>query len=422
MAKNDFYIDATTVLTTLKDNRAPAGSLARSNIAAIGQNTTRKVRELDDDLRNWLLGLQLLERVPFHYIVPDARMLPPESVRMFYIDRTWTDRLVQGAISAGAVSNGELKLTMEAAVGIRNQLDKHGGQGDQVTGMLLRSILVRRWPRMEIRAFRNKQRLTNLRVARISEGILLVLWHGVPNLVEIEEPKHGVQFGINADPSLPAPTREDPYAGGYVEPRDPDTGDTTTLRDAEPRANVMWRVPPATLMSKVEIDRDRFMHLVKTKKKDTVAHDNVLDIDALARQLAADFEVPSSVNENKVPASVDEHIDSRYMAMALQQFPFVQPFRSDARASTDEREHYPPLPPKPKDHTMSKGLIAVMPLLKTYFDNPTDEEVQIKFMAKPQADVAVAAQLALQGGLNAISATTAMLLAANKDDNDGEDS
>ena len=43
--------------------------------------------------------LRLLHGVPFSYLVPDAELLPVESIRFFYLDRAWTDALVQGALS-----------------------------------------------------------------------------------------------------------------------------------------------------------------------------------------------------------------------------------------------------------------------------------------------------------------------------------
>ena len=43
----------------------------------------------------------LLYGVPFHYLVPDERMLPPESIRFFYLDPGWIATLIQGATSVG---------------------------------------------------------------------------------------------------------------------------------------------------------------------------------------------------------------------------------------------------------------------------------------------------------------------------------
>ena len=60
---------------------------------------TGEPRIVPRDLRQWLARLRLLEGVPFAYLVADSELLPPESIRFFYLDRNWTDALVQGALS-----------------------------------------------------------------------------------------------------------------------------------------------------------------------------------------------------------------------------------------------------------------------------------------------------------------------------------
>ena len=59
------------------------------------------------ELRRFLARLRLLHGVPFSYLVPDADLLPIESIRFFYIDRAWTDALVQGALSVGTISTAD---------------------------------------------------------------------------------------------------------------------------------------------------------------------------------------------------------------------------------------------------------------------------------------------------------------------------
>jgi hypothetical protein len=49
-----------------------------------------EVPEGDDDaerqIADWLGRLRRLHGVPFHVLVPDARMLPTESIRVFVLD------------------------------------------------------------------------------------------------------------------------------------------------------------------------------------------------------------------------------------------------------------------------------------------------------------------------------------------------
>lgn len=56
---------------------------------------------LPESLAKWLGRLKLLYGVPFQYLVPDEAMLPPESVRFFYLDMNWVDALIDGAFSIG---------------------------------------------------------------------------------------------------------------------------------------------------------------------------------------------------------------------------------------------------------------------------------------------------------------------------------
>ncbi|MBV9762793.1 MAG: hypothetical protein JO340_19700 [Acidobacteriaceae bacterium] len=53
------------------------------------------------DVTDWLSRLKLLYGVPFNYLVPDEGMLPPESIRFFYLDLNWVDALIDGAFSIG---------------------------------------------------------------------------------------------------------------------------------------------------------------------------------------------------------------------------------------------------------------------------------------------------------------------------------
>jgi hypothetical protein len=153
---------------------------------------------LPEGLKRWLAGLRLLERVPFVYLVPDGRLLPPESVRFFHLDRNWTDRLVDGALAAGAIGTSDQDLATEVVRYVRAVLDAESGADDSpVTGFLMRSVVVRRWPRLTVTAYPSS--VTLLRRHRVAENILLVLWRGVPTKVELGEPQEGTQYGVESD-------------------------------------------------------------------------------------------------------------------------------------------------------------------------------------------------------------------------------
>ena len=72
----------------------------------------------------FLAHLRLLIGVPFDYLVPDPRMLPDESIRFFHLDRSWTDRLVDGVFAVGKIGTREQAHHQAAATDIEAQLDE----------------------------------------------------------------------------------------------------------------------------------------------------------------------------------------------------------------------------------------------------------------------------------------------------------
>jgi hypothetical protein len=171
---------------------------------------------------SFLAHLRLLVGVPFDYLVPDAAMLPEESIRFLHLDRSWTDRLVDGVLAVGAVGSREqahhhnagpalaaLLDTLEPAVRLAQrglgpltpatpQEPPAADTDPALTGFLLRSALVAGWPQLEVRAYRSSLKLPLLRLERLSTAIVVALFVGVPDRVELEEPHHGMQLGVQA--------------------------------------------------------------------------------------------------------------------------------------------------------------------------------------------------------------------------------
>jgi len=185
---------------------------------------------------SFLAHLRLLIGVPFEYLVPDPAMLPDESIRFFHLDRSWTDRLVDGVLAVGKVGSREQAHHHAAAPALTALLDSlepavrpvqrglaplsPGGTGGDpaVTGFLLRSALVVGWPHLEVRAYRSSLKLPLLRLERLSSAVVVALFAGAPDRIELEEPSHGVQFGVTFG-----------AGGGFVvEPRGPDGNRHTT--------------------------------------------------------------------------------------------------------------------------------------------------------------------------------------------------
>jgi hypothetical protein len=182
---------------------------------------------LPDGVRDWLASLRLLEGVPFQYLVVDEKLLPPESIRFFYLDRNWTDALVAGALSVSAVTTDDRAQLQALYKQVRDELDAaerlvrvpgnedaEDGPADVVTGLLIRSRAVSGWPGMHIRAYQveipddgaddDTNRLHLMRLERLAPSVLLALFDGVPAVVHLEEPRSGLQFGFELTEPQPA--------------------------------------------------------------------------------------------------------------------------------------------------------------------------------------------------------------------------
>lgn len=212
------------------------------------------------ELRRFLARLRLLHGVPFSYLVPDAELLPVESIRFFYLDRAWTDALVQGALSVGTISSADRTQLEAVYPHIRAEVDEaertirqpreedllKAGSGT-VTGFLLRSRAVSGWPNLHVRAYSTDSlpdaeltdvaeshpaRMKVLRMERLAPAVMLVLFDGVPAVVHIEEPRQGIQFGARLDPEDPPNARR-----AKVKVRDCNTGDSVPPLDDFTAAN-----------------------------------------------------------------------------------------------------------------------------------------------------------------------------------------
>ena len=237
----------------------------RQRIAAKAQvDDTIPEAEMPAYMESFLAHLRLLIGVPFEYLVPDERLLPDESIRFFYVDRSWTDRLVDGTVAVGKMGTRELAHYQAHAPNVHSNLDlterivrilqrgllgfddaKKAAPTDPagiVTGFLLRSAAVSGWPHMDVRAFSEalpwpislddakKVQLTTLRLELLSPSVMIALFDGIPQTVWCEEPHHGVQFGVLLE------------GGNFVVPRRTPTGEneqqpvvTVPVRAANPR-------------------------------------------------------------------------------------------------------------------------------------------------------------------------------------------
>jgi hypothetical protein len=212
------------------------------------------------ELRRFLARLRLLNGVPFSYLVPDAELLPIESIRFFYLDRAWTDALVQGVLSVGTITTADRAQLDAVYPHIRDDVDEAErtirtpqgeerlqGQAGTISGFLMRSRAVSGWPNLHVRAYSrdvvaddaltteaesDPSRLKVLRMERLAPAVLLVLFDGVPAVVHVEEPRQGIQFGVRLDPDAPPSARR-----AKVKVRDNLTGDPVPPKTTFTSAN-----------------------------------------------------------------------------------------------------------------------------------------------------------------------------------------
>lgn len=194
------------------------------------------------EIVRFLAQLRLMQGVPFNYLIPDAELIPAETIRFFYLDRNATDALVQGALSVGTVNAADRAQLAQLYAVVRKEVDSAErlvrmkdadapavdaqgrpiGVGGQISGFVLRSRLVSGWPGLHVRAYAtdthpddktipdmdtSPDRVRLLRMERLAPAVLLVLFDGVPAVVHIEEPRSGIQFGVRLDAKA-SPTQQ----------------------------------------------------------------------------------------------------------------------------------------------------------------------------------------------------------------------
>jgi hypothetical protein len=221
------------------------------------------VLDSSERLRQWLLDLRLLRHVPLAYLVPDPLLLPLESIRFFHLDTTWADRLVDGALSAGDLGTLDMTFTWATMQLMRKALDDSLGLGSDraITGLLIRSELVARWPDLIVRGLMAlsdgtepgdlKKAMPILRKDLLSRSIMIVLFGGVPAEVQIREPHIGLRFGIEPNEGHPGqyhvPRR---YQNGSVNKEKPDPDVTVCGTTGKLKLDGLYAEKPVDYMPK----------------------------------------------------------------------------------------------------------------------------------------------------------------------------
>ncbi len=219
-----------------------------------------------DAVVGWLARLALLHGVPFSYLVPDERMLPPESLRMFHLDHAWIEALVDGAFSIGRGIADDVALDAAYAPAVRTlayaarrhvrRNPEPAGRRDadgtgEITGFLLRSAAVSGWPDATVIGYADEREtgVPPLRSALLGTDVMLCLFDGVVRVVAIREPPGQLHCGAQGKPGhLVTALREvtGPRPGQpYDPPREaavPARGDGRTVQAAAAAENIATAV------------------------------------------------------------------------------------------------------------------------------------------------------------------------------------
>jgi hypothetical protein len=167
-----------------------------------------------DPVAAWLARLSLLYPVPFSSLVPDARMLPAESLRFFYVDAGWLDALSAGALSIAIHGSADLMIqrafwpALASAVSAQRAALFPGrraarlGAESQVesttpkSGLLIRSQLVANWPDLVVSGSASGAPLRIARRDRLAPDVLVCLFPGIPDSVSLAQPYKGLRYGV----------------------------------------------------------------------------------------------------------------------------------------------------------------------------------------------------------------------------------
>ncbi|MER5972664.1 hypothetical protein ABT112_23530 [Streptomyces sp. NPDC002055] len=166
--------------------RTPADPRALLSRPGVADVLTQAAADEYRTVTGWLDGLRRLEMLGLEHLVPDSRMLPPETIRFAYIDQEWVRAAVDGALSIGVGHALDADL---------NNLATRGGPVP-ACAVLLHSALVTDWPNTVITGYAGGTPVEPLRSALYGTALQLLLYPRVIDRFELAEPPRGICFGI----------------------------------------------------------------------------------------------------------------------------------------------------------------------------------------------------------------------------------
>ncbi|MDR3336142.1 MAG: hypothetical protein LBT16_02960 [Treponema sp.] len=208
--------------------------------AALAEQQLKDIYDTDEEIEEFLASLHLLENLPIDNIVPDERLLPPESLRFFYIDSNWIAALVDGVQSIGRTGSRDTKLdnvlhkhlfktSYHRSLSSRSRrfaLAPPSPSTDEIrTGFLLRSELVQGWPGLEVQCFQDGRVLDMLRHDILGGDVMLCIVEGILDEITLTQGAESPYFGFvekeEGKPVLPLVSLKDGELGQSINTDEP---------------------------------------------------------------------------------------------------------------------------------------------------------------------------------------------------------
>ena len=158
---------------------------------------------IPENIQDWFQRLELLKGIPFNYLLPDERLLPPESIRFFWLDSLWVDCLKDGAFSIGRVSDAD--YINDGNTRFNSSTDRNA----TVTGIIIRSQLIPGWPNLLIDGYDQvvpntdpfepiqASPLTPIRHEKLAKDVLIYLFEGEVKTIDFHLQPEAMHFGLN---------------------------------------------------------------------------------------------------------------------------------------------------------------------------------------------------------------------------------
>ncbi|KAJ6021230.1 hypothetical protein N7540_006734 [Penicillium herquei] len=147
-----------------------------------------------------LLEFKFVHTIPINYLIPALDFLPPESIRFFYVDKSWIDAFMDGSLSIGNTldvdGTDSIKAEIKQSVVLyeNTPIDYPSGRHKpQIPkyGFFIRSELISIWPDMRFSApfpqnFKGGK-LEILSTKRLENDVMMVLLDRCPEDLATED-------------------------------------------------------------------------------------------------------------------------------------------------------------------------------------------------------------------------------------------